>query len=56
MNESYSIIIDASVDFVRDLDESLEKNYEKKLNDSIRKALTTRIIDKIGEIKILFKK
>lgn len=55
MSESFSIAIKINdVLFVRDLDESLMENYRKKLNDSIKKALTTRIINKVGEIEISF--
>ena len=57
MDESYSINIKINgVVFLRELDESLKENYRKKLKDSIDKALTTRIIGEVGEIKILFNK
>lgn len=57
MNESYSINIKINgVVFLREMDESLKENYRKKLRDGIDKALTTRIIGEVGEIKILFNK
>lgn len=54
MSASYAITMDIRVVLVRDLDASLEENYRKKLNDNIKKALTTRIIEKVGEIEIDF--
>lgn len=54
MSVSYSLTMDIRVVLVRDLDASLEENYRKKLNNNIKKALTTRIIEKVGEIETHF--
>jgi hypothetical protein len=57
MDESYSINIKINrVVFLHELSESEKENYRKKLKDSIERALTTRIVGEVGEMKILFNK
>lgn len=53
---SYSINIEIeNVDFV-EMDEDKIENYRRVLKENILKTLTTRIVNSIGDIKIIFNK
>lgn len=53
---SYSINIEIdNVDFV-EIDENKIKNYRKELKENIQKTLTTRIVNSVGDIRIVFNK
>ena len=51
---SINIEID-NVDFV-EIDENKIKNYRKELKENIQKTLTTRIVNSVGDIRIVFNK
>jgi hypothetical protein len=53
---SYSINIEIdNVDFV-EIDEDKIENYRKELKENILKTLTTRIVNSVGDIRIVFNK
>jgi len=53
---SYSIKIEIdNVDFV-EIDKDKIENYRKKLKENILKTLTTRIVNSVGDIRIVFNK
>lgn len=53
---SYSINIEIdNVDFV-EIDEDKIENYRRVLKENILKTLTTRIVNSVGDIKIIFNK
>ena len=53
---SYSINIEIdNVDFV-DIYEDKIENYREELKENILKTLTTRIVNSVGDIRIVFNK
>jgi hypothetical protein len=53
---SYSINIEIdNVDFV-EIDEDKIEHYHKKLKENILNTLDTRIVNSVGDIKIVFNK
>jgi hypothetical protein len=53
---SYSINIEIdNVDFV-EIDEDKIENYRKELKENILKILTTRIVNSVGDVTIVFNK
>jgi hypothetical protein len=53
---SYSINIEIdNVDFV-EIDEDKIENYRKELKENILKILTTRIVNSVGHVTIVFNK
>lgn len=53
---SYSIKIEIdNVDFV-EIDKDKIENYRKELKEKILKTLTTRIVNSVGDIRIVFNK
>jgi hypothetical protein len=53
---SYSIKIEIdNVDFV-EIDKDKIENYRKELKENILKTLTTRIVNSVGDIRIVFNK
>lgn len=53
---SYSINIEIdNVEFV-EIDEDKIEHYRKRLKENILKTLTTRIVNSVGDIRIVFNK
>ena len=53
---SYSIKIEIdNVDFV-EIDKDKIENYRKEFKENILKTLTTRIVNSVGDIRIVFNK